>query len=164
MGRFSNHCNNRFRGAFKHAVNQSVKEYEKNKQYESAESSQGISDGVLFLSFFCLFIFVYGNITLFLGGQNRYLFKDSSLLVLLAILTGIADVCIICFATIKICQKILSEKSAKIMGIIISIVLISVLICFLVYSYLPRCYFCDKLLLNNHEFFENFKLCENCKS
>lgn len=160
MGRFSNHCNNRFRGAFKHAVNQSIKEYGKN----TAEHSQTASGGTIIslLVIVSIGIFIEGNVVLFFGGKNRYLLEDNFLSILFAILSGIIDACIIYFATTKICKKISSKKSTEIIGIIISILLILVMICLIVCSYLPHCYLCNKLLLDDYKTCGNYKLCETC--
>ncbi len=164
MGRFSNHCNNRFRGAFKHAVNQSIKEYERNKQYNSTEYSPNISDGTIKFLFIIIAIifFGFGNFALFFGGQNRYLFEDDFLLVLFVILIGIVDACIIYFGTLKICKKISFRKSAQTAGKIIAIILILSFICLIIYAYLPHCDLCNKLLLDNYETCGNYRLCETC--
>lgn len=167
MGRFSNHCNNRFRGAFKHAVNKSIKDYQKNKQYNSNETtdiSQKLSTNALIaiLMVTPVLILGYGNFALFFGGQNRYLFEDNFLLVLFVIFIGIVDACIIYFGTSIICKKISSKKITKVIGNIIAILLILGLICLIVYCYLPHCYLCNKLLLNNYVTCGDYILCETC--
>ena len=128
MGRFSNYCNNRFRGAFRHAVNQSIKDYQKNKPYnedKKIDYSANISDNALIglWVFVAILFFCIGNYCLFFGGQNKYIFEDG-LGILFAIFTPIVDAVLIYFGTLKIFGMISYRKNVKTFAKIIAIILI----------------------------------------
>ena len=167
MGRFSNHCNNRFRGAFKHAVNQGIKEYQKNKQNNNKENpyfSQTVSDESIniFLIIAIIIVLLIGNLALFFGGQNKYIFENG-LAIVFAFFNPFVDALLIYFGTLKICGMISNRKEVKIFAKIIAIMLILILVFLIIFCYLPRCCNCDKVVLVDYvTIYANKRECYNC--
>lgn len=166
MGKFSNHCNNRFRGAFKHAVNQSIKEYENNKQYDSVDYSSGLSDELMkiILKITIFLVLCGGNFLLFFSGQHKYLLENDLFSISFVFLTAVLDIYIFYLGSKKLCERFFLEKISGTIGKIIFVVLLLAFIGLIVYSYIPHCYFCNKLVLSGHEFLYEFKICETCYS
>lgn len=158
MARFSNHCNNRFRGAFRHAVNQGIKEYNRNKQSNNKQDDFEVSDETfkLFMRFFGVIVWLVGNYYLFSYKDYRYTFKEDSGLIFYSIVTFIIDVFFCYLGAKKISGKINNLRLSRVIKVVITIFFVSLLIVLFLEVSLQHCHKCGEFL------FEPSNYCYDC--
>lgn len=155
MGKFSNHCNNRFRGAFKHAVNQSIKEYNKNKQESVNKENKSDSNDTnsFLLKAVSIILLLLGN--LFLITLDYFDVGFISIIFLIFIV--IIDSFLCYHFAKKTSSKIKNEKFSRIAKVVLTIVYLCLFAVFVLSFYLGNCHSCHKIV------FEDTYICQECR-